>query len=96
MDADRQFSRNIEDLQEASAIATRDDPVIRRLSDALSAIGRWDDRFSGIYADALRLAITTKLLSFQSGLRRAKHLTTASLFEAPGQSENERATEMAP
>ena len=43
-----------------------EDPVIKRLSDALAATELADDRHTGICADALRLAIVTRLLGLQS------------------------------
>ncbi len=40
-----------------------DDPVVERLSKALKAVETGDEEFSGVYADAVRLAIVTRMLS---------------------------------
>jgi AraC-like DNA-binding protein len=48
-----------------------EDPVVQRLSDALAATEAADDRYSGIYADALRLAILTRQFSRLSGPDRS-------------------------
>lgn len=39
------------------------DPLVERLSDALAAAERSDGEFGGLYADALRLAIVTRVLT---------------------------------
>lgn len=39
------------------------DPLVARLSDALAAAERSEEEFGGIYADALRLAIVTRVLT---------------------------------
>ncbi|MBS7545309.1 helix-turn-helix domain-containing protein [Ancylobacter oerskovii] len=49
------------------AVAGTDDPVIRRLSQALEAAEHGADEFGGVYADALRLAIVTRALSVRPG-----------------------------
>ncbi len=50
----------------------REDPVIKRLSDALAATERVDTGGdTGICADALRLAIVTRLLGLQSETQRS-------------------------
>ncbi len=48
------------------AAGNPEDPVIKRLSDALAATELADDRHTGICADALRLAIVTRMLGLQS------------------------------
>jgi AraC family transcriptional regulator len=57
---------HIEGVRNAPPAANPDDPVIRRLSDALAATERADDRHTGVCADALRLAIVTRMLGLQS------------------------------
>lgn len=57
------------------AAATPEDPVIQRLSDALAATERADDRHTGICADALRLAIVARLLGLQSETPRPSEPT---------------------
>lgn len=42
-----------------------DDPVVERLSMALEAAEAGDDEYSGVYADAVRLAIVTRMLSIR-------------------------------
>lgn len=42
-----------------------DDPVVERLSVALEAAEARDDEYSGVYADAVRLAIVTRMLSIR-------------------------------
>jgi AraC-like DNA-binding protein len=42
-----------------------DDPVVERLSVALEAAEAGDDEYSGVYADAVRLAIVTRMLSIR-------------------------------
>src|SRR6266478_8594469 len=44
------------------AAGNPEDPVIRRLSDALAATELADDRHTSICSDALRLAIVTRML----------------------------------
>lgn len=60
-----------EDTEESSATESYEDPVIRRLSDALAATEAADDRHAGICADALRLAILTRQFSRQGGPERS-------------------------
>lgn len=57
---------HIEGVRNAPAAGNPDDPVIRRLSDALAATELSDDRHTGVCADALRLAIVTRMLGLQS------------------------------
>jgi AraC family transcriptional regulator len=57
------------------AAGNPEDPVIRRLSDALAATELADDRHTGICADALRLAIVTRMLGLQSETQRAEEQT---------------------
>ena len=57
---------HIEGVRNAPAAGNPEDPVIRRLSDALAATERSDDRHTGVCADALRLAIVTRMLGLQS------------------------------
>lgn len=64
----------LEDLSEPHSAKTHDpaphrlprDPIIERLQCALEAAEASDSSFRGIYADALRFAIVTRLLSQQS------------------------------
>jgi AraC-like DNA-binding protein len=53
-------------VRNAPAAGNPEDPVIRRLSDALAATELSDDRHTGVCADALRLAIVTRMLGLQS------------------------------
>jgi len=53
------LKRGVADLNPILEGDDREDPVIHRLSDALSAIEAADNRHSAICADALRLAILT-------------------------------------
>lgn len=57
---------HIEGVRNAPAAGNPEDPVIRRLSDALAATELLDDRHTGVCADALRLAIVTRMLGLQS------------------------------
>ena len=57
---------HIQGVRNAPVAEKPDDPVIRRLSDALAATERSDDRHTGVCADALRLAIVTRMLGLQS------------------------------
>jgi AraC family transcriptional regulator len=65
----------IEDLRHIRAAESTDDPVIKRLSDALAATESADDRYTEICADALRLAIVTRLLGLQSDAQRSTERT---------------------
>src|SRR5260221_14624361 len=56
----------IEGMRHAPAAGNPEDPVIRRLSAPLAATESAADRHTGICADALRLAIVTRLLGLQS------------------------------
>jgi AraC family transcriptional regulator len=56
----------IEEVLYAPAGESPEDPVVRRLSDALAAAESADNRHGEIYADALRLAIVTRLLCLRS------------------------------
>jgi AraC-like DNA-binding protein len=56
----------IEDVGYAPPAESPEDPVIKRLSDALAATESTDDRHTGICADALRLAIVARMLGLQS------------------------------
>jgi len=47
---------------ESRRLATMKDPLILRLSQALEVADRSDDGFAGVYADALRLAIVTRIV----------------------------------
>jgi AraC family transcriptional regulator len=60
---------HLEGVRNAPAAGNPEDPVIRRLSDALAATERSDDRHTGVCADALRLAIVTRMLGLQSETR---------------------------
>ncbi len=57
------------------AAGNPEDPVIRRLSDALAATELADDRHTSICSDALRLAIVTRMLGLQSETQRAEEQT---------------------
>jgi len=57
------------------AAGNPEDPVIRCLSDALAATELADDRHTGICADALRLAIVTRMLGLQSEPQRSLEQT---------------------
>lgn len=57
------------------AAENAEDPVIRRLSDALAATELADDRHTGICSDALRLAIVTRMLGLQSETQRVEEQT---------------------
>jgi AraC family transcriptional regulator len=48
-----------------------EDPIIKRLSDALALTERTHDRYAAIQEDALRLAIAVRLLGLQSGAQRS-------------------------
>ena len=50
----------------APRAAAAGDPVVRRLADALAEAERGGDAFSGLYADALRLAVVTRMLSIDA------------------------------
>jgi AraC-like DNA-binding protein len=56
----------MEDVLHAPVGENPEDPVVRRLSDALAAAESADNRHGEIYADALRLAIVTRLLCLRS------------------------------
>jgi AraC family transcriptional regulator len=43
-----------------------EDPVITRISSALEAAERSEDRFAGLYADALRLAVVTRIVGLRA------------------------------
>ena len=61
----------IEDVRYTPAAGSPEDPVVKRLSDALAATEGADDHDTGVYADALRLAIVTRLLGLQSEAQRS-------------------------
>lgn len=61
----------IEDVRYAPAAGSPEDPVVKRLSDALAATESADDHDTGIYADALRLAIVARILGLQSEAPRS-------------------------
>ncbi|MGA0563521.1 helix-turn-helix domain-containing protein [Ancylobacter sp. VNQ12] len=52
----------VENGADEAGLSRSSDPVIRRLSRALNAAERSNKEFGGLYADALRLAIVTRLL----------------------------------
>jgi AraC-like DNA-binding protein len=56
----------IEDVLHDPVGENPEDPVVRRLSDALAAAESADHHHGEIYADALRLAIVTRLLCLRS------------------------------
>jgi AraC family transcriptional regulator len=64
------------DAVAASAVEGFEDPVIRRLSDALAATEATHDSHSAICADALRLAILTRQFSRQANSARADSAAT--------------------
>jgi AraC-like DNA-binding protein len=67
----RRLTHECEDNDISVAAENCEDPVVQRLSDALAATEAADDRYSGICADALRLAILTRQFSRLSGLDRS-------------------------
>ena len=68
-------SGRTEGVRHVAAAGNPVDPVITRLSDALAATERADDHHTGICADALRLAIVTRLLGLQSETLRSNGQT---------------------
>ncbi|MFK8252928.1 AraC family transcriptional regulator [Ancylobacter terrae] len=72
---------------DAAQSATGADPMVRRLSQALAAIEREapdEQGFAAVYADALRLAIITRVMDLPSaGGDRSDPATDASDFSAP-------------
>jgi AraC family transcriptional regulator len=64
----KRLARNTEAAVETRAAEKFDDPVIRRLADALAATEAAHDSHSAICADALRLAIVTRQFSVQRPL----------------------------
>jgi AraC-like DNA-binding protein len=50
----------------ASGRAAGDDPVVLRFSQALTQLGDREDEAAAVYADALRLAIVTRMLSLRA------------------------------
>jgi AraC family transcriptional regulator len=56
------LDRDVSSERLASAV---EDPVIMRISRALEAAERSEDRFAGLYADALRLAVVTRIVSLR-------------------------------
>jgi AraC family transcriptional regulator len=65
----------IEGVRHVRSAGKPEDHVIKRLSDALAATERADDHFTGVCADALRLAIVTRLLGLQSETPRSNEWT---------------------
>jgi AraC-like DNA-binding protein len=63
----RRLDSHSEDAGHATAAVNRNDPVIQHLFEALAAAKAAHDRYSGVYADALRLAILTRQFSGQAG-----------------------------
>src|SRR5271165_3719493 len=59
------------DASGARPATEADDPVIMRLSNALEAAERSEDGFAGVYADALRLAVVTRVVSLREHVMRA-------------------------
>ncbi|MDQ0512211.1 helix-turn-helix domain-containing protein [Ancylobacter amanitiformis] len=53
----------VDDHGDEGRLASSTDPVIQRLALALGSAERSDKEFGGVYADALRLAIVTRLLA---------------------------------
>jgi AraC-like DNA-binding protein len=51
---------------QASGHAANDDPVVQRFSRALTQLGDREDESAAVYADALRLAIVTRMLSLRA------------------------------
>jgi AraC family transcriptional regulator len=77
----KRLARQSEDAKEAPAAETFEDPVIRRLSDALAATEAAHDRHSAICADALRLAILTRQFSRKGGRGRSDIAPAAGAAE---------------
>ena len=61
-------SRLAEDAtaNQASGHTANDDPVVQRFSRALTQLGDREDEAAAVYADALRLAIVTRMLSLRT------------------------------
>ncbi|MFT0862624.1 helix-turn-helix domain-containing protein [Ancylobacter sp. G4_0304] len=72
-------------LADAAPIPRTADPVIDRLSRALDAAENSDREFGGLYADALRLAIVTRVLSGHLDGQDAQVLETEEPEAAPAQ-----------
>ncbi|QJP17921.1 helix-turn-helix transcriptional regulator [Starkeya sp. ORNL1] len=51
---------------QAPGHAANDDPVVQRFSRALTQLGDREDEAAAVYADALRLAIVTRMLSLRT------------------------------
>jgi AraC-like DNA-binding protein len=51
---------------QASGHTANDDPVVQRFSRALTQLGDREDEAAAVYADALRLAIVTRMLSLRA------------------------------
>ena len=69
----KRLARGSGQVDALSAVEEFEDPVIRRLSDALAATEAADDSHSAICADALRLAILTRQFSRQANSARNRH-----------------------
>ena len=77
----KRLARGSGQVDALSAVEKFEDPVIRRLSDALAATEAADDSHSAICADALRLAILTRQFSRQANSARTD---TAATEDLPG------------
>jgi AraC-like DNA-binding protein len=77
----RRLALRPEDSEHSPAAVSCEDPVIQRLSDALAATEAAHDRYSGICADALRLAILTRQFSRQAGPGRSDPALSPGVVE---------------
>ena len=77
----KRLARSSGQVDALSAVEKFEDPVIRRLSDALAATEAADDSHSAICADALRLALLTRQFSRQANSARTD---TAATEDLPG------------
>ncbi|MEP9348400.1 AraC family transcriptional regulator [Xanthobacter sp. KR7-225] len=59
------------------------DPVVRRLAEALAEAELGSDAFSGLYADALRLAVVTRMLGIDARPAEARALQREPPAPAP-------------
>jgi AraC family transcriptional regulator len=77
----KRLARGSEDTEGTPAAEAFEDPVIRRLSDALAATEAAHDRHSAICADALRLAILTRQFSRQGNSGQSATAPAAGIAE---------------
>ncbi len=77
----KRLARGCDNTEGAPAAIKFEDPVIRRLSDALAATEAAHDRHSAICADALRLAILTRQFSGQGDFGQSATAPAAGAAE---------------